>query len=286
MTCREMDRILIEASTAADLPETARDHLRTCSHCRALFAAMAQAPGDGGTLDPQLLDRVRTPILASVPRVRPLGPAGLFAAAFLSIVALVAAGGAGCLGVYGPQAMTPLQRVAIFAVLLAGAVLAAVTAAQHMRPGAKALRGSVLFLVALMAVETAFFALFHDYSLGRFVRWGTGCLGAGLGCALPAGMLVWLLIRRGYSVAPVSTGAAVGVVAGMAGLTALQLHCPILTIPHMAVWHGGILIGSVALGALVGWVVNVLRARRSCKDSYAAAGRRARSCFCIVASTR
>jgi hypothetical protein len=158
--------------------------------------------------------------------------------------------------------MTPVQRLVMFTVLAAGAVLAAVTTAQHMRPGAKSLRGAVLFLIALVAVEAAFFALFHDYNMGRFVHWGSACLRAGLWCALPAGVLVWLLLRRGYAVAPVSTGAAVGVVAGLAGLTALQLHCPILTIPHMAVWHGGILMGSVAAGAGVGWLARFLRASR------------------------
>ena len=31
----------------------------------------------------------------------------------------------------------------------------------------------------------------------------------------------------------------------MAGLTALELHCPILTIPHVAIWHAGVVLISV-----------------------------------------
>ncbi len=261
MTCREIDQILTEAANDATLPAQVQDHLRTCIDCRELASAMKSQLG-AASIDPALLDRVRTPILSSVTRVRPLAPAGVFAAAFLVIFAAVAVAGAKYLGIYGPQAMTPAQRIVMFAVLAVGALLAAVTTAQHMRPGSRTVRGAVLFAIAVIAIEAAFFALFHDYSVGRFVRWGTGCLKAGLWCALPAGVLVWLLFRRGYAAAPVSTGTAVGVVAGLAGLTTLQLHCPILTIPHMAVWHVGILVGSVAVGAAAGWIAQIGRRRR------------------------
>lgn len=263
MTCREINEILMEAMDAGGLPEQAQDHLQACGQCRTLVSAMESKHRGPAALDPALLDRVRTPIFASFARVRLLAPAGVFAVAFLAIFVVVAMAGAKYLGMYGPRAMTPGQRVAMFAVLVAGAVLAAVTTAQHMRPGARSLRGAVLFTIAITAIEAAFFALFHDYSTSRFVHFGAACLRAGLWCALPAGVLVWLLLRRGYAVAPVSTGAAVGVVAGLAGLTALQLHCPVLTVPHMALWHAGILIGSVAAGAGIGWAARSLRARRS-----------------------
>ena len=53
---------------------------------------------------------------------------------------------------------------------------------------------------------------------------------------------------------PVPAGASIGAVAGLTGLTALEIHCPILTIPHVAVWHAGIFVVSVAAGALIGWI--------------------------------
>jgi hypothetical protein len=147
-----------------------------------------------------------------------------------------------------------VQRITIFPVLLALAVMAAFTAARGMRPGAQALAGGVVFAISFVAEEAVFLSVFHDYSLGHFLHWGTGCLRSGLLCAIPVALLVWLLVRRGYIVAPVSTGVVIGSLAGMAGLTALESHCPILTIPHVAIWHVGVLIVSVAIGALIGWL--------------------------------
>jgi hypothetical protein len=121
-----------------------------------------------------------------------------------------------------------------------------------MRPGAVSLGGGLLFALTFAVPEAVFLILFHDYSLGRFVHWGTGCLRAGLLCAIPVALVVWFIVRRGYVLRPVSTGAAIGCIAGLAGLTALEIHCPILTIPHVAVWHAAVVLVCAAAGALAG----------------------------------
>jgi hypothetical protein len=253
MTCRKMDGMLISASGGAELPEEAREHIESCPGCRALIAALSSAHAPQ-PVETAVLDRIRQPAISMLTPVRPLAPVGVFVAAFVIIFGVIAVAGALRLGVYGLPALTLIQRVAIFPVLMALAVLTAFAAARRMRPGARTIGSGVVFTVSLIAIEAVFLSLFHDYSVGRFLRWGTGCLRAGLLCAVPTALLVWLLVRRGYIVAPVSTGAAIGSVAGMTGLTALELHCPILTIPHVAIWHVGVLVVSIGAGAMAGWL--------------------------------
>jgi hypothetical protein len=75
------------------------------------------------------------------------------------------------------------------------------------------------------------------------------------------GLLIWFLVRRGYVLNPVSAGAVIGCIAGLAGLTALEIHCPILTIPHVAVWHVAVVAISAAAGALGGFATRALGRR-------------------------
>ena len=96
--------------------------------------------------------------------------------------------------------------------------------------------------------------VFDDYILGQFFRAGLRCLGLGMLTAVSAGILVWLLVRRGYILAPISAGCSIGALAGLTGLFGLELHCPILTIPHVAIWHAAVVAVSAALGAVGGWV--------------------------------
>jgi hypothetical protein len=248
-----MDGILISARSGTELPSEAREHVETCPGCRALASSVDSADVQS-TADTALLERIRRSVLSSVTPVRPLASVRVYALAFLIIFGVVAVAGGLRFGIYGLPALSVIQRIAIFPVLLALAGLAALTTARSMRPGAEALSGGIVFAISLIAEEVVFFSIFHDYSFGHFLQWGTGCLRSGLLCAGPAALLMWVFVRRGYIVAPVSTGAAVGALAGMAGLTALELHCPILTIPHVAIWHMGILVISVGLGALIGWL--------------------------------
>jgi hypothetical protein len=145
-------------------------------------------------------------------------------------------------------------RMLIFSVLLAVSVWAAFATADQMRPGSRATRTGVRLLLTLLSMEIVFFVVFDDYSAGQFFRAGLRCLGLGTLTAVPAGVFVWLLVRRGYILAPISAGCSIGALAGLTGLFALELHCPILTIPHVAVWHAAVVAVSAALGAASGWI--------------------------------
>jgi hypothetical protein len=204
-------------------------------------------------LDSALLESIRKPILADVQPVRPLPGTTALSAAFCLLFAAVTALGIYFLGFAGLHALSPLKRVAVCGFLLAFAVASAFSIASRMRPGARGiLPGWALPAIAFAAFEGLFFVLLPDYRLGHYLDSGLICLRAGLLCALPAALLAPLLLRRGYVVAPVATGAAVGVGAGLVGLTVLEFHCPIETFPHVAVWHVAIMLISAAVGALSG----------------------------------
>jgi len=237
--------------SGGELSAEARQHMATCTHCRALAAAVG---GDTSyAVDAATMGRVRGQLPETFEAVRPLAPAGAFAALFLLIAVGLAVGVAWLTGIKGLPLLSAAQQGAVFGVLFASVLLAAFAVARDMRPGARTVRGIVVFGVAFAAAEALFLTLFHDYSMGHFVHSGIACFRMGLACAAGTALVAWLVVRRGLVVAPVSTGAAIGALAGLAGLAALELHCPILLVPHLVVWHAGVLVASMAIGAGVGW---------------------------------
>jgi hypothetical protein len=252
MTCREVDEALI-TTTGNALPPQVREHLASCESCRTLASSMASASSPQ-VLPPGVRERAHNSIPAAIARVRPLAPEALWIILFLLLFVGIGLGAAARLGIYGWPVLSMAARIVIFSVLLAVSVWAAFTTAQRMRPGSRTLRSGVLLLLTLLAMEIVFFLVFDDYSLGQFFRAGLRCLGLGMLTAVPAGLGVWLLVRRGYILAPISAGCSIGALAGLTGLFALELHCPILTIPHVAIWHAAVVAVSAALGAAAGWI--------------------------------
>jgi len=88
------------------------------------------------------------------------------------------------------------------------------------------------------------------------------CLKAGLAWSLPAGVLSWLVLRRGFAVDRTAAGIAAGAFAGLAGLTVLELHCPNFRLPHVAVWH----VAVPPLVALAGWALYFFGSKRSAAE--------------------
>ena len=198
---------------------------------------------------------MRQSLLADIAPVKPLPGAATLTLAFCLLFAGVIALCSYSLGFAGWRALSVVQRSAVFGLLLALSIASAAALARRMRPGVlPLLPGWALPVLAFLSFELLFLWLLPDYQLGRFLHSGLICLGAGLLCALPAALLAPFVLRRGYVVAPLSTGAAVGVGAGLVGLTVLEFHCPIETFPHVAVWHIAIVVVSAAAGALSGLV--------------------------------
>jgi hypothetical protein len=242
-----MDDLLVANIPVADMPAEAQAHLAGCPKCHQLAQTLVGAP-----LDPALLERVRKPIFSALAPVRLLPSRAVLATLFLLLFGVMTSIGASRLGLAGLNQLSLFERFGIFGLLLILIGAAAFAAAGQMRPGARALPAWALLVAAFGAFEALCLTVFHDYHLGNFVPSGVVCLAAGLLCALPTSLLALLVLRRGYVVAPVATGAVVGLGGGLVGLAVLEFHCPIQTLPHVAFWHTAIFVVSAAVGALGG----------------------------------
>jgi hypothetical protein len=190
-------------------------------------------------------DRIAAALCTDLKPVRPLPSTRALTARLLSLFAGVAVAGGAALGMRGPrQAWIVLVEVAA----LAGA--AAMVGADAMAPGRpRRLHPATLATASCLVLASAFALIFRDLGAGRFVRLGLACLTVGIVCAIPAAIGAWLIVRRGFAVDRRAAGTAIGTFAGLAGLAALELHCPNIGLPHQAVWH----VAVVAASALAGY---------------------------------
>jgi hypothetical protein len=209
----------------------------------------AQAPH---AVDPALLDRVSRSIGSSLEPVRPLPSAWVLAGGLVLIGAAVAMAGAAALGFHGIQDLGAVGRAVIFPALGVLIVLAAMACVSQMVPGSRRLVAPGLLLGAGSLVLLAVFALvFHDYRTSHFVSQGVACLVAGLVLAIPTALGSWLLLRRGFAVNSVAAGLMAGTLAGLAGVTMLELHCANFEAFHVMLWHTAVVPISAAVGALL-----------------------------------
>ena len=190
----------------------------------------------------------------------------LFACAiiFLCIVAV----GATPFGLNGWGALSMAQRIAVFATLAASAVLLAISMVGQMVPGNKyALAPAALPIGILTGLTIVLAATFQPKDESAFVADGSVCMRNGLTCSIPAAFLFWLLVRRGAMLYPKLIGAAAGGLAGLVGLSVLEINCPNLNVFHILVWHWGVVLFSSAAGALLGAAVEYIERWRDQKAS-------------------
>ena len=113
----------------------------------------------------------------------------------------------------------------------------------------------MLLTLASVALLGVFALLFRNYRSDHFISAGIACLLAGLLVAIPVAFLSWLLLRRGFAVNPIAAGLVGGALAGVSGVTMLELHCANFQALHVLVWHTAVVPVSAAAGALVAWAL-------------------------------
>src|SRR6202021_3116184 len=86
-----------------------------------------------------------------------------------------------------------------------------------------------------------------DTETSFWVRSGE-CLQLGVVFAVPTAVLSWGLLRRGAVLSPAISGAAAGLLGGLAGLTVLEIHCPDHNLAHVLVGHWGAALVCAAIG--------------------------------------
>ena len=204
---------------------------------------LKKAAGASPGLNPRILRTIAGSIESSLHPVRPLPPPWLMTAALLLVCAAVALAGARLNGFLGIEKMDLTLRVLIFPALVILAWLAAERPRSPDGSGEPApsffWRDSGIGHRALLGV---FASVFRDYHTDHFVSAGIACLLTGLLYAVPAALLSWLLLRRGFAVSPVSAGCVAGILAGLAGVGMLELHCPNFEAAHILVWHTAVVL--------------------------------------------
>jgi hypothetical protein len=202
-------------------------------------------------VDRELLERVARNLGSNLQPVRPLPALWILASGLILICVAVALAGAMYLGPFGIRKMSALEIGLIFCVLGILVWIAAASSVAEMIPGSG--RPAAPWIVSVSgcaALAAVFGLLFQDYGVVRFVPRGVACLTAGVAFALPASLATWWLLRRGFAVDSVAAGLAKGTLAGLAGVTMLELHCPIFEAPHVLVWHIAVLPVCGAAGML------------------------------------
>jgi hypothetical protein len=219
-----------------------------------------RAVGEARPAPSELGETLRARIRAAIPYplkpVRPLPAAWVLTSAVILVCAVVGVAGAARAGFYG------IERLGLWAalpILIALGLLAWVAGEKlvaEMIPGRRhrLSAGALLFMAS--AVLLVIFGLsFTDYHTEHFFSAGLTCLLTGLLHAIPAAVLVGLLLRRGFAVNSTSAGLVGGAVAGLAGVTMLELHCANFEALHVLLWHTAVVPVSAAAGAMAGWAI-------------------------------
>lgn len=216
----------------------------------------AEATPTSCELDEALRDRIRASIPSPLPPVRPLPATWILTSALVLVCAVVGVAGAARAGFYGIERLGLWGALPVLAALGLLAWLAGEKLMAEMIPGSIHRLGSGALLASASAVLLAVFGLsFTDYHTERFLSAGLTCLLTGLLHAVPAAVLVCLLLRRGFAANPISAGLVGGALAGLAGVTMLELHCANFEALHVLVWHTAVVPVSAVAGAAAGWAL-------------------------------
>ncbi len=266
MNCRDIDGMLVERPPASPFSAEVEDHVRGCMRCRALVSALGTfAPGD--LPSPATLRQIESGIMSDLHPVHPVAPRLQVFAALIAVFVCVVAVGVYRLGAFAIAVMSPLQVSVIFGALAVCTGLLASSVVQQMVPGRRHRIPPRLLPVGIMvALGVAIAVLFQFQQERNFWTRDWACLKTGIPLGAIAAVPFWLVLRRGAILSPSMTGAATGLLAGLVGTSALELHCPNLHAGHILVSH----LGVAVLGATVGFFTGILADTRNTRAVWSA----------------
>jgi len=254
-TCKRIDA---EFDRRFEVPTTeisaeARNHLASCARCRNLYRWIAEQPAATG-VSSELSQRIQSQLVASLEPVKPVASIQVSGLRFMAIFLAFAVGLAVMMGAAGLRQMTAEQFLGSGLLLAAGAVLFSLSLARQMAPGSK--RGIPTWLVMALFGSAALggIALLFPWRMpGTSIGMSWKCSLRELAIAAPAGVLLWLLLRRSApALSPTALGASLGAVSGLLAVTVLQFACVYQEALHLLLWHWSVLAVSSGAGALLG----------------------------------
>jgi hypothetical protein len=204
-------------------------------------------------VDSSFLANIEKSMLATLAPVRPMMPPWVLTSCLIALCGIIPATGAAILGFQGVQRLGAERISLIFSALCLFSILAAILSVGEMIPG----RGRIvdprtLLAISVLVLLALFVSLFQAGNMSRFIPKGIACLEIGLLVAIPTALASWLILRRGFAVNARAAGLATGTLGGLAGVIALELHCPNFGVLHVAIWHTAVIPISALAGALAG----------------------------------
>ena len=164
--------------------------------------------------------------------------------------------------------LTPLQTTTILSTLAIGAGLLVYSLVNQMAPGSRhrippalLAPGIAIFVAMVMAV------LFQIQQEENFWRNAWVCIRAGTLVGALAAAPLWLVLRRGAILSPRMTGTAAGLLAGLAGTSLLEIHCPNLDASHILLSHLGAAIVCALAGLAIGLTAEIRGTRSIVRDN-------------------
>jgi hypothetical protein len=220
-------------------------------------------PGTSSNPVPKhLLDRVESALLADLQPVKPVASVLRTTLSLLIFATLVVAAAIRRLGLAGWNSFSWLQASIVLGILAFSMCLLAHLVSTQMTPGSKRPFSPVLLLaLPAVALAVASAMLFPAEAIPGFLSVGFRCWRAGAVCAACTAPMFWLMLRRGFALAPVQHGATAGLLAGLTGVTILTIECSYLDRLHLIVWHLGAGLTAMAIGACIGCVARARRQR-------------------------
>jgi hypothetical protein len=257
MNCQNIDNFLSEGSP---LDGQAQEHVAGCSSCRSMITGLA---GVNGQPTPEEIAKIKNLLSSDLKPARSLPSDRKLVTALLLFFICFAVLAAWPFHYFGLRALTANQMAIYFGVIVACAFLCAVAIVQEMIPGSqRRIRPSLAIALGATGLVAVTVILFPNFDSSHFVRYGMGCFRVGSFCGLVAGLLLWLTIRRGFFTSPISGAIVAAFFASLAGVAVLAMHCSLLTVPHILVWHFGVLAVGAAAGTGLGWLCEILNAKR------------------------
>jgi Negative regulator of sigma F len=149
--------------------------------------------------------------------------------------------------------MSTLQAAVVLSALTVSATALAYSLVQQMAPGSiQAVPAPPLPIVIIASLTVVIPFLFSFRSEQNFWSSAWGCIRPGMIIATLAAAPLWFVLRRGAILSAPWTGAATGLLAGLAGATALEIRCPNLNAWHILAAHIGAAVLSTTMGFLIG----------------------------------
>jgi hypothetical protein len=198
------------------------------------------------------LKQIEAAVVADLKPVWPLASDEAYLSAFAAIFMAVCIVSCQVIaGQNGWEALSSLQRPVVFVPLFAIGSLLVFSLVRQMRPAARYTRTAALFAAGVFMLLLALISIiFHPAYETAFVHNSLVCFRAGMICAIPTAVLFGLVLLRGAALSPALTGATAGGLAGLVGMTVLEIHCPNLNVYHIVVSH----VSVVVVCALAGFI--------------------------------